>query len=325
MICSNKLHISLYIFAIIKAIAYMNKSIIDRLKSISPSESSIDELYEIFDLVQTPLIMPLKLPVDNKIIRLRPNKTGEVFTCKSDLSYPPSSIVKTYGRANIPGFPMFYGAIFSENKNVENATTPRVVVLSEVSDFFRDSEREGKEIQTYSVWKTKDELRLIAFPFSENYNNPCDKIIQINNQWEKLIGNYYCYDDSVLLAQFMSDEIRKDVTNEKGYFLLAHYIHCLMYQNQLSTYFDGILYPTVKGEGNGFNIALKPEVVDKSLHLIGVHECLLAKKKGNTPMLLPYREGAISCNSTDIVYSKIDDLFNNKELEKYLEELDFIN
>lgn len=77
----------------------------------------------------------------NKIIRTRPNEKGKIFSKLSDLAYPPEECART-DRASLEGKPMFYGSIFTHKSN--EVTLPRCVSLIETSEFFRNTETEGR-------------------------------------------------------------------------------------------------------------------------------------------------------------------------------------
>ena len=128
---------------------YMEEKIKDRLNRINPSSQNIDELYEIFNSVkdkELPMIV-VYLDAGASIIRQRLNKAGQYLTTVSSLSYNPVS--KNYGRANIPGHPMFYGCAFPMDSE---APEPRMIALMETSEFAMNENTIGVERATCGRW-----------------------------------------------------------------------------------------------------------------------------------------------------------------------------
>ena len=79
---------------------------------------------------------------------------------------------------------------------------------------------------------------------------------------------------------------------------------------------DGLLYPSVPAGGLGYNVVVKPEVVDKYISFENASLCYLAKKRKQ--MLVMNVNHAIVDNDK-IIY--IDDIPNKEAHEKYFNEL----
>ena len=52
----------------------------------------------------------------------------------------------------------------------------------------------------------------------------------------------------------MSNEIAKNITNNKDYFKIANFVNYLLYINIRTKDSDGIIFPSVAAEGQGFNV-----------------------------------------------------------------------
>ena len=107
-------------------------------------------------------------------------------------------------------------------------------------------------------------LNLIALPFSFKYDRPIESIKKIQAEWHNLISGYQIDKDGLELIEFMSEEIAKDTSNSIEYFKIANFIFYLLRINPKTKDVDGVIYPSVKVGGEGFNLVLKPEVVDNN-------------------------------------------------------------
>ncbi|MDR1680010.1 MAG: hypothetical protein LBR81_09605 [Prevotellaceae bacterium] len=291
----------------------------EKLNILDIYTEPVKELYDIFHSVpeNEHLVLSFTLAKNNKIIRLRINEQDKLFFNKSELSYPPNEFVLSYGRTNLPKHSMFYGSVFPNSYDQEKDPNLRMVVAAEVSAMLRNTSSEGIEKQTYSVWITKDDLKLIALPFSSKYENPCKAIEDIQNHWNSLISKFGVSQEAKDLAKFMSNEIAKEVSNHKEYFIIANYIYYLLYINNETKKYDGIIYPTVPLQGAGFNIALKSEIVDAKLQFIQAGEGHMIKRKMESTILCVKDLKLINENG-DLSYSESSE-FNLKKKELYAE------
>lgn len=77
----------------------------------------------------------------------------------------------------------------------------------------------------------------------------------------------------------MSEEIAKEVEKPMDYFKIANFVYYVLYINTKTKDADGLIYPSVAAAGEGFNIVLKPDVVDRKLRFYGASLCYLVKNK----------------------------------------------
>ena len=252
-------------------------SLKDRLANINSLEESLEELYSIFNSVKDctlPLII-VDLEVGSCVFRLRLNTEGEEFKTIHEISYPPTEFTK-YGRANISGHPMFYGCTFGLD---QTTVDPRVVTLLETSEFVKNDINSGIERSTFTKWDVIKKLQLLALPFSHNYKRAIADIMYIQNEWSKEIKKVDMNQDALELVEFMSDEIARDCCGDTDYFKISNFVYFLLYLNQNTSIFDGIIYPSAPAEGEGYNVVLKPESVDKKLKFSSALLCYLIKNK----------------------------------------------
>lgn len=251
------------------------KTIKERLELINSSQQ-IEELYSIFYSIDEGIVplIHFNMEVGTYVIRQRINNKDKEFTTISELTYPPISACKRYGRANIPYHPMFYCCTFADDFT---SPLPRYVSILETSDFVKSKETIGIERSTCSRWDVIERLDLLALPFSTEYERTIPIIKQIQDEWEVVKQEKGINNEALELVEYMSNEIAKDITNNDGYFKIANFIYYLLYINEQTKEIDGIIYPSVAAAGEGINIVLKPETVDKKLKFSVASLCYIVK------------------------------------------------
>ena len=119
-------------------------------------------------------------------------------------------------------------------------------------------------------------MNLIALPFSTQYERTFDDIIQIQEAWEKELTTVPVNKEALELVEYMSNEMASDVVIGIDHFKTAYFVCYLLYVNDKTKDADGIIYPSVAA-GEGFNIALKPDVADNKLKFTIASLCYLVK------------------------------------------------
>ena len=296
----------------------MTKTISERLDNISYSEKEIPKLYEIFNSIEKNSFPIIRFYIDEGawLIRQRINNSGKGFKNISELSYPPVEYCKNYGRANIPFHPMFYCCSFATDTD---APEPRYTTLLETSIFVMDKETIGIERVTCSRWDVKEKLNLLALPFSDNYERTFDDIIQIQEEWNKEVKKADVNRTALELIEYMSEEIAKETTGNIQYLKIANFIFFLLYLNSKTKSADGIIYPSVAAAGEGFNVVLKPEVVDRKLKFYAAALCYLVKNKMEAR--LDVVSQAIGCSEDGNLTFELEKDFDITKYKNYV----FIN
>ena len=254
----------------------MTEKIQNRLDSID-SPQKTEELYFLFNSIENGIVplVHFNLEVGTYVIRQRINNKDKEFSTVSELTYPPMAACKGYGRANIPYHPMFYCCSFADDFT---SPLPRYISVLETSDFIKRKETTGIERSTCSRWDVIERLDLLALPFSTEYERTIPIIKQIQDEWKIVKQEKGINNEALELVEYMSNEIAKEITNNDDYFKIANFVYYLLYINEQTKEMDGIIYPSVAAAGEGFNIVLKPEVVDKKLKFSVASLCYLVKK-----------------------------------------------
>lgn len=209
-----------------------------------------------------PAIIPYTIFAGSKIIRSSTNDTKEFHESVSRLNYPPIKFART-DRASIKGKPMFYGTVFTSASEKNNAY-PRIFSAMETTDILRHFQGEGKVFTTQSLWLPDRDLHLFAFPFSKTYKRPCDEVIYQWKMWDEKLSQHwpveYC-EFSEFIGNLMAQESYSCL-----YDITATTINYILYHSTAADDFDGVIYPSVWGAGEGMNICLKKETVDECVH-----------------------------------------------------------
>ena len=222
--------------------------------------SAMDEVLSHYQ--DHPAIIPCTIMAGAKIIRSSTNDTKTFHESVSRLNYPPVEFART-DRASLQGKPMFYGCVFTTAAETENAY-PRIFSALETTDILRDFNREGKVFTTQSLWLPDRDLHLFAFPFSKNYKKACDEIKYQRKVWENTLAPHWP-DHFNEFSEFLGDLIAEQ-SHSCLYDITARTIDYILNESTAASDLDGVMYPSVWGEGQGMNICLKKETIDECVH-----------------------------------------------------------
>lgn len=205
-----------------------------------------------------------------ELVRITINKRilGENRRIKNlaQLKYPPPEKVTKYGRCNLPGQSVFYGAY------------TRLTAFSELKP------RAG-DMVTISHWKLRDQNARLKFcpifknqPKERNVINP--RMLEYNNIYEKKVEGYPTHfkrqmDD---LIQFVADAFTKFVNpgNDLDYIFSSYFSNKILYEFENGS-IDAIYYTSVQEKLHFENIAIKPEVFEKLYIISEVHDEVLTR------------------------------------------------
>lgn len=225
-----------------------------------------------------------------KITRARP---GQNYKEKSEVSFLPQEKNTKCQRASTPLKTMFYGTIIHEEQGSEES---RLIAASEVSSLLKGGkETKGTELITFSNWRVIRDINLVVILDENTYKNVSNNplLSELRNSYIEFVKLTPEIEENVrLISNFFAKEFAKEPINyEYDYFISA--IFSEIVTNELN--YDGVMYPSVQAGGQlGFNVAIKPEVVNKNLKLEKVGESTL------------YKNGELALNVID----KISELNN---------------
>lgn len=200
-----------------------------------------------------------------KLYRVRAFSEGSIenISDPKTFSYPPSEKVKTFQRANIPNYPVFYGAFdgktaFEELRLNGNETVKRgdTIFLSEWT--IREGSKYNLAQLTLSEISEDDQL----------YGDLTKKVYSEIRRLFKNESSVFA-DEQTFLYEQASKIFLSGTYVQSG--VLAHEI---LYNTPevRAVKIDGILYPSCSNNFRSVNCALRPDFVDKSLKLESVRK-----------------------------------------------------
>lgn len=206
-----------------------------------------DEMFCYFSTLQSIPVYNYKLPKGNSFYRARKNEDFANFQNISDLYSPPKTLVKNYSRANTPFQSVFYVSDMWETN------------LAELKPFLLGGLAIGDIIWiTQAKWKQIQDFNLVILPDFKN-----SKMTEfINNFVSKLSENQIQF--LSFINSFFSKPINPTNDDSKTYQLTSAFCNALLAESDRSKKtIDGIIYTSVE-HGSGFNLALKPSLIEQN-------------------------------------------------------------
>ena len=193
---------------------------------------------------------------------------------KESFSYKSVEKVQDFQRASIPHETVFYGAV--GDRALEDGD---FIAMLETSKLHREGKTIGKEEIYVSNWKVKQniDMAIICHPNVYANANPTGAVKAMQNNYRRRLLNYPCQallPEFDKLVKFVSCQFAKKVKDGDNhqYMISAFFAH-----NSLETE-AGIIYPSVQVNGQlGFNVALRPDIVDDYLDFVGAEKHILYK------------------------------------------------
>lgn len=180
----------------------------------------------------------------------------------SEISYPPSKFVTSYGRGNLIGQSVFYGSTLEQSALAEvDCKIGDRVILSE--------------------WEVASELQLNHIGFTQKTK----KALNSTRDLHKIYGfvkNTHNYSKlNSMIHEYLSYIFSKptEAGREQEQYKCSANLAQIMVHNKN---YDGLLYPAVKLFGNCNNILLKTNSVDEKLKPIKASYASIVDIKYNT-------------------------------------------
>lgn len=295
----------------------MNKDV-ERIKRMMNNDGfDAIEFEEILSHYQDkPALVPYKLPKGSKIIRSSTNEANRFHENVSRLNYPPIEYART-DRASRKGKPMFYGSIFTSA--YKNNALPRIFSALETTDILRDFEKTGKVFTTQSLWLPSRDLQLFAFPFSKTYKKPCKELKEQRLIWKTKLRKFWP-EDYCQFAEYVG-VLMAETNHSCLYEITSRSIEHILYRSTVSDTLDGVIYPSVWGDGQGMNICLKKETVDECIHFQAASVQCIDKHVGQSN-IFGVAESVLQSNGklrwipTELALHILDDAYGIDELIK---------
>ncbi len=246
---------------------------LQKLRKLDLSTYPYQEIKEI--ILQLGKVGAIKVTLHRgrTFVRVRPNDDNMTFTKKAELSYKPQHLNKTYQRASTPNETMFYGSMLAVGDNSKDLNA-RIVGALEGLPWLRDNKTKGVQKVTFSLWEVVEDIDLIAVVHHKDYYDKNSNTKELVDGFKLFMANYPELEErTIMVSDFFAQEYAK-IPIEKDYQYMLSAIYSEMVIN---SGLHGVYYPSVRTEGRGFNVAIKPEIADKHISLRVVGEVMIYK------------------------------------------------
>lgn len=283
--------------------------IIDDFKKLDLSKYPRQEVQDLISLTGVTGHLAVTFHPNKSIYRVRLNEFGKSYFSKCELTYKPQIFNKTYQRASTPNNSMFYGSILPEIIAAGDLDNARVVPTYEAIPWLRDKTTKGVKKATFTRWIVTQDINLIAILQHGNYYDKSSYTKQLMDDYNKFLDLHPEHKEKTKkLMSFLSNEFAKEEINHDYDYLISS----VFSESLLEHGIDGVLYPSVRLGGAGFNVALTPKAADLKIGLAVVIECSIYKLYDKIVIDNDY-QAVLYPNQTHFVLEKVEDEFHAGE------------
>jgi len=259
------------------------KEVLEKLSQLDLSHYPHDDIHGLIQRLGKYGVIITTFHPGQVFVRARVNCNFEVFSNASDLSYKPAEFNNSYQRASTPATTMFYGALLPEKIAKGDLDNSRVIGFCEVSKLLRDkSITGGEQTITFGKWVVTKEIHVASIVHHSDYFDGNSYLKQMGEDYNKFISSHSkeVVEDSLMISEYFAGEFAKtETSNDCDYMLSAIYSERMTKMRPAENIqVAGVLYPSVRTEGKGFNVAITPFHADNCLQLVGAAECTIYKK-----------------------------------------------
>lgn len=255
------------------------KSALDSLGKLELSKYPYDECKKLIGQFGKFGCIFVTLHEGKILMRARPNFGDERFTSKCQLTYKPQQFNKTFQRASTPHRTMFYASMIPENLPPEENQNTRIIGAYEALPWLRQNDKKGYQRITYGKWVVTKDIRLIAIVQHEDFLKASSYTRELNGAFKAFTSEYpELEEETIAIADFFAKEFAKSETHHDFDYLIS----AIFTETVVDNGIDGVLYPSVRVGGQGFNVAIRPETADANLELVVAGECSMYKNYKDT-------------------------------------------
>ena len=282
-------------------------TIIEHLKNLDLTTYPKEEILSLFRQVGKIGYVVVTFHKGKSVMRARPNYNGERFEKKSDYSFKPHEFNKTYQRASTPNQTMFYATTIPETLKPGELNNMRVIGVAETIPMLRDKTKSGYQKISFGRWYVNEDIHLLAIVQKDKYSDESSYIKELAEAYKKFISTtpQDILERSLAFTTFLADEFSKENIRDDYDYMISGLFSELVTQQGL----DGVLYPSVRVGGKGFNIAITPEATQK-LGLYVAGECSIYKLKDHT----------VVGNDAIVELNGMEDTFKLNDIERHEKE-----
>lgn len=258
--------------------------LIERFKALDLSARPESEIRRLFNELGKMVGLNVTYHKGKVVTRARINYEGVEFRQKKEFSFKPEKYNSTYQRASTPNKTMFYATSIPDKLEQGELDNMRVIGLAETVPFMRDpSIKTGYQKISFGLWEVVEDINLIAIVHKETYQKESNYTRELVSAYNNYIKNVppEIANKSLKFFTYLADEFAKEAIKDDcdyDYMISAIFSELTAKQG-----LDGIIYPSVRAAGKGFNIAITPEAT-KKLKLNVAGECSVVKFGDTTYM-----------------------------------------
>ena len=221
-----------------------------RTVSIRKLEAELSSLLKGFRII---------LPKYNSRIYLYRGRICDKPLNISDIIYPPSNLIKCYGRVNDIGQQLFYA---SNAKNVP---------------FYELSANVGDHI-AIGTWKSNAKMGLNHIGYTSECKTALKSDRDLGSEYKHVIDMKNFGEPNNLLQNYVASKFTPRVSKgeEWRYKFSIALGNIFLKGNNI----NGLMYPTIEMLGNADNIVLKPDYFPKHMEFVSVEYVTITKKEG---------------------------------------------
>ena len=264
--------------------------IIYKLKSFNLETANTNEIKTLLQQLGDIMLLGIEIPVGDSIIRGVADTSYEKGRFyESDISYiSDSKIIPAENRASIKGHATFYGATTKTDESF--CQTICIFECSNILKLPQDNNTYYEEYITMGKWRVVKPITLIALAHSKDFHSKNPELFNMHKSFLEFSDTFPDKKDNILLiAEYFAEEFSKQVKDDERYnYKISNLFAETLYERGA----QGLIYPSVKGEGRGFNVVFTKNTVDNCLTLekVLVHR---VQKRNSECVVLPY----LFCNS----------------------------
>jgi hypothetical protein len=257
--------------------------VIETLNSFDLKNVSNEEVLFNVRSIGKMALLGVTIPKGTFVNRSRADVNFNCYYYEDDITYlKPPKLVSKFNRASLKGDSIFYGCVPID----EDESFCQMLSFAEVSNILgKDSEDRLEEYVTIGKWRVVEDFTVAAIAYHRDF-------LEINKELKAMNENYLKFvkddpkkeKDFLKISEFLSGEFAKPVSEDERY---KYKISGSFSKVIMELGASGILYPSSKAEGKGFNLALNPTTVDKCLRLEKIMVCR-ARKRKNNQFVQPY-------------------------------------
>jgi len=288
------------------------ESAINKLKALDLSTYPTEEIKQLFRAFGKTVAIDYRLHPGKKVIRARPKDDQWPYLTRATHSFKPQEFNKTYQRASTPNQTMFYGSIIPQELDKGDLDNERVVVTTEASPWIRAKETCGVRRIAYSRWEVIKDIKMIAVLQNKKFYDSSSHTRKVIADFEKALDQHpELRESSLMVSEYIASEFGKEeIPNDYHYLISALYAEVATRHG-----FDGVLYPSVRMGGQGFNIAITPNAANSKLRLVGAGECTIYKQAFGNSVIDNNTLAIVDNENEPFQYKQMEPPYNANEKE----------